>query len=300
MITTRRGLFSLVTALTVSISAVGNAHAEDARVIEHAMGSTEISGTPERVIVLDNGALDNLLALGVKPVGAAPIFLDKPFTGYLVEQAEGVEKVGTINEPNLESIAVLAPDLIIGSKDVHEAIYDRLSQIAPTVYTEDLAADWRGRFALHAAAVNKAEAAETALTQYDAAVSEFKENANPAEISVLRGRGDGIVIYLEGSWSGGLIEELGLARPEAQSAEGFSTKVTEEQIADLDGDHIIWFSRSDDNYMLSTIQQSRLWNTLKAVEAEHVHRLDAGTWLSGMGIQARTMMVNDMKTVLAK
>ncbi|MEP2783238.1 MAG: iron-siderophore ABC transporter substrate-binding protein [Pseudoruegeria sp.] len=299
MITTRRRIFALATALAFSVSAFQGAYAKDVRVVEHAMGSTEIAGTPERVIVLDNGSLDNILALGVHPVGAAPIFLDKPFTGYLVDQADGVEKVGTINEPNLEAIAILAPDLIIGSKDVHEAIYDRLSHIAPTVFTEDLADDWRGRFALHAAAVNKTETAETLLNEYDVSVAAFKENTPSTEVSVLRGRGDGIVIYLEESWSGGLIEELGLARPAAQSAEGFSVKVTEEQIADLDGDHIIWFSRSDDNYMSSTIQQSRLWNTLKAVEADHVHRLDAGTWLSGMGIQARTLMVNDMTQVLA-
>ena len=299
MIITRRGLCTFIAAVLSGNLSYGPVFADETRIIEHAMGLTEISGTPERVIVLDNGALDNLLALGVKPVGAAPIFLDKPFTGYLVEQAEDVERVGTINEPNLEAIAVLQPDLIIGSKDVQEAIYDQLSSIAPTVFTEDIAANWRDRLMLHAAAMNKSDAADALLADYDAAVTEFKKDGADAEVSVLRGRGDGVVIYLEGSWSGEMITEAGLSRPAAQSADGFSTKVTEEQIADLDGDYIIWFSRNDENYITTTIQQSRLWNTLDAVKAGQVHQLDAGTWLSGMGIQARTLMLNDIKRIFA-
>ena len=43
---------------------------EATRVVPHAMGSTEITGQPERVIVLDTGELDSVLALGVTPVGA--------------------------------------------------------------------------------------------------------------------------------------------------------------------------------------------------------------------------------------
>jgi iron complex transport system substrate-binding protein len=34
------------------------------------MGSTEITGNPKRVVVLDTGELDSVLALGVTPVGA--------------------------------------------------------------------------------------------------------------------------------------------------------------------------------------------------------------------------------------
>jgi iron complex transport system substrate-binding protein len=44
--------------------------AEEVRTVEHAMGTAEVTGTPERVVVLDTGELDAVLALGVRPVGA--------------------------------------------------------------------------------------------------------------------------------------------------------------------------------------------------------------------------------------
>ncbi|WP_158843379.1 hypothetical protein [Saccharothrix deserti] len=41
------------------------------RTIKHAMGETVIEKRPERVVVLDGGELDNVVALGIKPVGVA-------------------------------------------------------------------------------------------------------------------------------------------------------------------------------------------------------------------------------------
>ena len=40
------------------------------REIKHAMGTTKVPKTPNRVVVLTNEATDNVLGLGVKPVGA--------------------------------------------------------------------------------------------------------------------------------------------------------------------------------------------------------------------------------------
>lgn len=38
--------------------------------VEHAMGTTEIKGTPKRIVVLTNEGTEALLALGIQPVGA--------------------------------------------------------------------------------------------------------------------------------------------------------------------------------------------------------------------------------------
>ena len=47
------------------------------------------------------------------------------------------EVVGLESEVNVEAIAALQPDLIIGNKMRQEAIYEQLSAIAPTVFAED-------------------------------------------------------------------------------------------------------------------------------------------------------------------
>lgn len=106
--------------------------------VQHAMGKTEIPGKPERVIVLTNEGIEALLAVGVKPVGAVKAFTGDPWYDHLKDQLKGVEVVGTEQEVNVEKIAALKPDLIIGNKIRQEAIYDKLNKIAPTVFAETL------------------------------------------------------------------------------------------------------------------------------------------------------------------
>ena len=109
---------------------------QDVRVIEHAMGKTEITGTPKRIVTLYQGATDVAVALGVKPVGVVESWVEQPVYNYMKDDLEGVAIVGEETQPNLEEIAKLKPDLIIASKLRHEKIYDQLSQIAPTVTHE--------------------------------------------------------------------------------------------------------------------------------------------------------------------
>jgi iron complex transport system substrate-binding protein len=274
------------------------------RVVQHAMGETKVPSNPKRIVVLDNGALDNLLALGIKPIGATTVTLEDPFFSYLADQTDGIENVGTIDQPNLESVASMKPDLILGSKDTHEAIYDKLSQIAPTVFTETLGLDWRTNLRIQAEAVGKSEEAKTLISDYEQRVEEFKAEMGDklanTQVSILRPRGDHIRIYLSESFSGKIIENIGLPRPPAQSEAEFAKKVTEEQIADLDGDVIFWFSRDPENMLKTKLMSSPLWSDLKAVKANKVYEVSAETWLSGMGVQSVNLILDDLFTYLVK
>src|SRR5680860_1264129 len=51
--------------------------------VEHAMGTTEVDCTPERVVTLGQGQTDSTLALGVTPVGVV-----KPWTLSLIHISE--------------------------------------------------------------------------------------------------------------------------------------------------------------------------------------------------------------------
>jgi iron complex transport system substrate-binding protein len=280
------------------------AEAPSERVVMHAMGDTTVPAEPQRIVVLDNGALDNLLALGSIPVGATTVSLEDPFFSYLADQTDGIETVGTIDQPNLESIVSMKPDLILGSKDTHEAIYDKLSQIAPTVFTETLGLDWKANLQIQAEAVGKSEEANELINSYDQRVEEFQtkmgDKLSNTQVSILRPRGDHIRIYLSESFSGKIIENIGLSRPTTQSETEFAKKVTEEQIADLDGDVIFWFSRDPENMLKTKLMNSPLWSDLKAVKANNVYEVSPETWLSGMGIQSVNLILDDLFTYLVK
>ncbi len=104
------------------------------RAVTHALGQTTIPGQPQRIVVLNQySLLDYLLAVDIKPVGSTgDAAADCPFGVWLCSRTAGVEMVGDTEEPDLERIAALKPDLIL-SNPWQEDIYPKLGQIAPTV-----------------------------------------------------------------------------------------------------------------------------------------------------------------------
>ncbi|MDQ3675943.1 MAG: ABC transporter substrate-binding protein [Actinomycetota bacterium] len=146
-------------------SAAGDSDAP--RTVRHAMGTTKITGTPERVIVLDTGELDSAVALGVKPVGAVEAIAGEGLPAYLGDAVRGIELVGTIEQPNVEAIAALQPDLILSSKVRHEAIYGQLTRVAPTVFSEEVGVTWKKNFALHASALGLSDQAGRLQAEYE-------------------------------------------------------------------------------------------------------------------------------------
>ena len=124
-------LIAMALASAVALSAcsassdTAEASGDDAYTVTHAMGETVIDGTPERVVVLDSPHLDALVALGHTPVGITESGAGTGAPPYLGDV--DAEIVGLTSEPDIDAIAALAPDLIIGAKVRHEAIYDELS-----------------------------------------------------------------------------------------------------------------------------------------------------------------------------
>jgi iron complex transport system substrate-binding protein len=262
--------------------------------VKHAAGETEIPLNPAKVVVLDNGALDNLLALGLKPVGAPSIIsIEDGFASYL-DNTDGITNIGTVEQPSLETIASLKPDLIIGIKDTQEAIYDQLSQIAPTVFTEVGGALVTG----------KIEEGDKLIADIDARIADFKaqfaDQLATTEISLLRPRKDRVSIYLSPSYTGGVAAYFGVKRPEWQQRDDdFNYNVTDEQIDQLDGDMIILFGReSEKQYFDEKIKANPLWNTLKAVQDDKVYQANWVVWLSGHGIHAVNLMLDDLISFL--
>jgi ABC-type Fe3+-citrate transport system substrate-binding protein len=54
------------------------------------MGETEIPDRPERVVVLDTGELDSMVALGIVPVGAVRAPVEEGLLDYLAPAIEGL------------------------------------------------------------------------------------------------------------------------------------------------------------------------------------------------------------------
>lgn len=268
-------------------------------VVTHSMGEATITVSPKKVVVLDPGALDNILALGVKPIGATTMSLELPFPEYLKDQTSGIENLGTAYEPNLEAIAKLKPDVIFGNKDYHEKLYEQLKVIAPTVIVKTAGTTWKENLLVQAEALGLEDKGKEILSDYQSRIDTYKKKlgtkASETEISLLRGRTDKVSLYLRQSFSGSIIEELGFSRPASQTKDDFALDANNEAFPEMDGDYIFWFTRDNPNIIESNYLNNPVWNNLGAVKNKQVFKVPYDTWLSGLGIQAANRIIDDVE-----
>ncbi len=280
--------------------------------VEHAMGSTPISKNPERIVILTNEGTEALLAMGVKPVGAVRSWIGDPWYDHIEEQMEGVEVVGEESNVNIEAIAALEPDLIIGNKMRQENIYEQLKAIAPTVFAEDLRGDWQKNFTLYSKAINKEEEGKKVLAEFEDHLNQVKENINTdAEVSVVRFMEGRTRIYYTDSFSGVIFEQLGLKRPQQQvdlfaenPEEQFAREVDQEKIPLMDADEIFYFTYETGNGEATKVEEdwinNPLWQGLNAVKEGKVHKVSDPIWNTAGGVLAANLMLDDIEKYLAK
>lgn len=282
-----------------------NAGGEDGpRTIKHAMGEITLEKKPERVVVLFNGMVDITAALGVKPVGAVESWEEKPWYLYLRDKMEGVKDLGEENQPNLEAIVALKPDLIIGTEARHEKIYPQLSEIAPTLITKEIF-DWKDNLQLSAQALYKDKEAQQLIADWDARVADFKQKAGDrlkdTKVSIIRFEDDGSARFYATGFAGTIFKELGIGRPEAQMVEGKAVVnlTSKEQMGQLDGDYIFDITRISpgDNDTQTTRNEwtsHPLWKTLKGVKNGKYIEVDVITWNLSGGVLAANAMLDDV------
>ncbi len=273
------------------------------RSIEHAMGETEVPEKPERVVVLDTGELDSAMTLGVTPVGAVEVVEGLGYPSYL-DGTDEIENVGTIEQPNLEAIAALEPDLILSSKLRHEQIYGQLSQIAPTVFTETTGVTWKENFELHAEALNRAEEGNTAEEEYGGRIDEFRramgDRLGETEVSVVRFLPGDTRVYQKESFIGTVLEDAGLPRPPSQDVEDFAIlNASAELIPEMDGDVIFVTAYGpEEDTTLQEITSDPLWQQLEAVQQGRVYEISDDLWMLGIGYTAANGVVDDLNRYL--
>ncbi|MBL1077534.1 iron-siderophore ABC transporter substrate-binding protein [Nocardia sp. 2] len=278
------------------------------RTLDTVMGQVTIPKAPQRVVVLDTAELDSTTLLGVKPVGAVvPHTKTKGgFPDYLGDKTEGITDVGPLLEPNLERIASLKPDLILSSKVRHEKIYDKLAGIAPTVFTETTGSTWKANLLVHGKALGLDQQAADALRAYEGRARALGDQIRAANngvvpsVSVIRFLAGPTRLYLSNSYSGTVMADIGLARPDVQIStdpKKIMQEVSAEQI-DLADANLIFVATIEDPSKTEkdAVTTSPVWKDLRAVRDGKVFQVPDETWMSGIGIQAADRMLADVAT----
>jgi iron complex transport system substrate-binding protein len=292
------------TGATSEATDTETADASFPRTIEHAMGETEILAPPERVVVLDTGELDSAIALGVTPVGAVRAPVEDGFLQYLSEDTADTELVGTIAEVNLEAVAALRPDLILSSKTRHEDIYDELSGIAPTVFTEAVGVVWKDNLLVHAEALGLEDDADQMLADYEARAQDLgdalrDERGELPTISMVRFLPDETRLYQKASFIGTILDDVGLPRPPSQDVDDFAATISAEQLEMADADIVFTthYGPAEDTTK-TDLTTNPLWDQLSAVQAGDLYEVPDDHWMLGIGIGAADLVLDDLETLL--
>lgn len=305
----------LVTACSPDHSQVRPVHRPDAiqtapsdtvHLVQHLMGETQVPLHPQRVVTLDANYLSNALVLGIQPVGSTAWSdatrhsgLD-PVEPYLRDRAQALTIVGYGQEVDLEKVLLLKPDLILGS-DLHAAIYEQLSQIAPTIlFTyHDGSRSWKDLIRFSGEVLGKSQDAEQLINDYyqrtQALRQKMGDRAATIQVSVITPMSNGARLMYKGSLGGSVLEDVGLSRPPAQDKEGTNALVSFELIPHMDGDVIFVISRMDDTGLewANQLENQPLWSQLEAVKQGNVYPVGAQHWY-GWDIVRVNLILDDL------
>jgi iron complex transport system substrate-binding protein len=174
--------------------------------VQHVKGESKVPGQAERVATLSVDALDDTLALGVRPVRAAIPGLEPP--GYLGGPARGVEPMHPLTELDLPALEAAEPDVIVGRQG--RARYDELSLIAPTVIIEPGSGQWKLNVRLVGEALGRTNDAERLLIDYDRRVAAVRRaiEGRP-RVAVVRVEGNELRFAERDSFAGTILADAG-------------------------------------------------------------------------------------------
>ncbi len=258
--------------------------------------TVELDAPAEKVVVLEWQQTEDVLTLGVEPVGVADV--EGYNTWDTAEKLEaGTVDVGTRGEPNMDAVFSTNPDLVIVEAERGAPVIKQLEKYdVPVLVTRgsdaaDPIANMKGTFTLIAQALGKEDEAEDVLEEFDAHLAEAKETIAEADPETtefvfadawIDGSNVAIRPFGQGSLVGELGEAIGLTnvwKGEVDEAYGLGQTDIEGIVAI--GDAHFFHTSTDAATWAPTLEKNRLWKKAPFVTADRVHAFPSGVWTFG-------------------
>ncbi|MED3893192.1 Fe(3+) dicitrate ABC transporter substrate-binding protein [Peribacillus frigoritolerans] len=309
------GAFILLLAIMVMLSGCNNSQKtteaektsaktsnQEIRTIKHEMGETEMKNTPKKIVTLELSFVDSLNALGIKPIGISDDNKKEMIT-KLVGQEMDYTSVGTREQPNLEVISSLQPDLIIADAERHKGIYKDLQKIAPTIVLKSRESTYQENldsFKTIAKAVNKEDAAEKRLSEHEKKIKELKAKLTvDSNMTVLPAvvRDTSFQAHTSSSYDGELLERMGLKNAIQQKQP--HAEMNLEQLVEIDPD-VLLLANNEGKLLTDEWKDNPLWKDLKAVKNGQVYSVDRDLWTRYRGVISAEAIAKDTLNMLGE
>lgn len=251
----------------------------------------KLDAPAERVVSLVHAVTETLLALEVPPVGVAQPDEYRRYVDILTEDLAAAAPIGRRQEPNLERIAQLDPDLIVGAAFRHAAIADRLTEIAPTLLLRFYPTNTSNRLdhvvevtRTLAQAVGRAATAEARIRDLQATLDTQRQRLADAGLSGARVFVSSALpgaqryrIFTSNSMAARIVERLGLsyAWDGAPETYGFDT-IGLTSLAGTGDAHGLFVTFAETSPWVRG-PRAAAWQAVPAVRAGRMHRLSRDT-----------------------
>ena len=258
----------------------------------------DLTGPATKVVALEWGAAENLVTLGVMPVGVADT---KGYTNWVTAAKldPSVKDVGTRGEASVDAIVALNPDLIVTTTDESANTITQLEKAAPVLVIRGADAanaipQMKTNLELIGAAVGKAERARQQNADFDKAVADGKQKIADAGkagegFTMADGYKQGSTIsirmYTTGSLLGAVTTELGLKNGWTGAGDkdyGLAQTDLEGLTKLPDGNFLYIANKNDGGDVFGgDLAGNAIWKNLPFVQSGNVHRLPDGIWMFG-------------------
>lgn len=295
---------------------ISSASASTVRTLKHAMGEIKLSTIPKRVVVLEWSYVECFLAMGIVPVGVADM---KGYSNWVVVGLDQLSKstdVGTRQEPNLEAIMALEPDLIIAESFRVAKNYDKLNEIAPTYVFDSYAPDAiKDHYASQQVTIRTIgeimqtkDMAEKTIRDLEAYYAQAKEKLTTAGLA-------GKKYVLTNMWSTqnnvtlrlftdtstvcGILSKMGLVNAykiDETQKYGYSEGSIELLVPVADS-LFIYTVQDTDNVIENQLKNNEVFSNLAFVREKRMYPLGSGTWLFPGPLSSRALADKILKTL---
>lgn len=252
---------------------------------------------------------NNLLALGIKPIGSVIGGDVKDFLPHVKDRLDGVAKYGPVADPDMEAVLASNPDVIYIDEANSGTDKAKFEKIAPTFSINMDEGTWRDHLKRLAEQVGRQKEADAYIAEYEAKAEEVssliheKLGADAKVMAIRMTAKELRVMGMKRPVGPILYEDLKLKPADGveKIADEPYAVISQEVLPDFDADAIFVIistgSQAQTNF--EELEKNPVWKNLKAVQNNQVYVLDGQKWLDYSSIGHR-MALDDAEQLFSK
>ncbi|MCS7461921.1 ABC transporter substrate-binding protein [Paenibacillus doosanensis] len=274
-----------------------------------AAEKTAQSGANAKIASMSIHITNNLLALGITPIGSVIGGDVKDFLPHVKDRLQGVAKYGVVTDPDMEAVLASKPDVIYLDEVYSGKDISKFQKIAPTETIDMDQGTWRDHLKRIATKVGREKEADAFIQDYETKAKKVegiikKELGENAKVMAIRTTAKELrVMGMKRPLGPIMFEDLKL-----KPADGVEKIVndpyqviSQEVLPDFNADAIFVIVSTGDEAKknFDMLKTNPVWQNLKAVKNNHVYVLDGQKWLDYSSL-GHSMALDDAEKLFTK